>query len=51
MLDLVEEHRRYGGVQRKHESESIGLPMRFGVFACCRVFIADHTRHHAPALV
>jgi S-formylglutathione hydrolase len=34
MLELVEEHRCFGGVQRiyKHESESIGLPMRFSVF-------------------
>ncbi len=34
MLELVEEHRCFDGVQRiyKHESESIGLPMRFSVF-------------------
>src|SRR5258708_2431520 len=34
MLELVEEHRCCGGVQRtyKHDSESIGLPMRFSVF-------------------
>ncbi|CAN7211469.1 S-formylglutathione hydrolase [Caballeronia sp. LjRoot34] len=34
MLELVEEHRCYGGVQRtyKHDSQSIGLPMRFSVF-------------------
>jgi S-formylglutathione hydrolase len=34
MLELVEEHRCFGGVQRiyKHASESIGLPMRFSVF-------------------
>ncbi len=34
MLELVEEHRCFGGVQRiyKHESESIGLPMRFSAF-------------------
>jgi S-formylglutathione hydrolase len=34
MLELVGEHRCFGGVQRiyKHQSESIGLPMRFSVF-------------------
>ncbi|KMZ11552.1 S-formylglutathione hydrolase [Candidatus Burkholderia humilis] len=34
MLELVEEHRCFDGVQHiyKHESESIGLPMRFSVF-------------------
>jgi S-formylglutathione hydrolase len=34
MLELVEEHRCFDGVQRiyRHESESIGLPMRFSVF-------------------
>lgn len=34
MLELLEEHRCYGGVQRfyRHESASIGLPMRFSVF-------------------
>src|SRR5471032_1793966 len=34
MLELVEEHRCWGGVQRtyKHDSQSIGLPMRFSVF-------------------
>jgi S-formylglutathione hydrolase len=34
MLELVEEHRCFDGVQRiyKHESKSIGLPMRFSVF-------------------
>ncbi|KMY85613.1 S-formylglutathione hydrolase [Candidatus Paraburkholderia calva] len=34
MLELVEEHRCFGGVQGiyKHALESIGLPMRFSVF-------------------
>ncbi|WP_244848002.1 S-formylglutathione hydrolase [Caballeronia sp. SL2Y3] len=34
MLELVEEHRCFDGVQRiyRHESRSIGLPMRFSVF-------------------
>jgi S-formylglutathione hydrolase len=34
MLELAEEHRCFDGVQRiyRHESESIGLPMRFSVF-------------------
>jgi S-formylglutathione hydrolase len=34
MLELVEEHRCFGGVQRtyKHDAKSIGLPMRFSVF-------------------
>jgi S-formylglutathione hydrolase len=34
MLELVEEHRCFGGVQRtyKHEAKSIGLPMRFSAF-------------------
>jgi S-formylglutathione hydrolase len=34
MLELVEEHRCFDGLQRiyKHDSESIGLPMRFSVF-------------------
>jgi S-formylglutathione hydrolase len=34
MLELVEEHRCFDGVQRiyKHESKSISLPMRFSVF-------------------
>ncbi|KNH09819.1 S-formylglutathione hydrolase [Candidatus Burkholderia brachyanthoides] len=34
MLEFVEEHRCFGGVQciYEHESESIGLPMRFSVF-------------------
>jgi len=34
MLELVEEHACCGGVQRtyKHDSQSIGLPMRFSVF-------------------
>ncbi|MFP3796865.1 MULTISPECIES: S-formylglutathione hydrolase [Paraburkholderia] len=34
MLILIEEHACYGGVQRiyKHESETIGLPMRFSVY-------------------
>lgn len=34
MLELVEEHRCFDGVQRiyKHDARSIGLPMRFSVF-------------------
>jgi S-formylglutathione hydrolase len=34
MLELVEEHRCHAGVQRiyRHESNSIGLPMRFSIF-------------------
>jgi S-formylglutathione hydrolase len=34
MLELIEEHRCFDGVQRiyRHESEAIGLPMRFSVF-------------------
>ncbi|KND54904.1 S-formylglutathione hydrolase [Candidatus Paraburkholderia kirkii] len=34
MLELVEEHRCFDGVQRiyRHDSETIGLPMRFSVF-------------------
>jgi S-formylglutathione hydrolase len=34
MLELVEEHRCFDGVQRiyKHDSQTIGLPMRFSVF-------------------
>ncbi|AQH00131.1 S-formylglutathione hydrolase [Burkholderia sp. KK1] len=34
MLELVEEHRCFGGVQRiyRHDSKTIGLPMRFSVF-------------------
>lgn len=34
MLELIEEHQTFGGVQRtyKHDSPSIGLPMRFSVF-------------------
>ncbi|KMQ80063.1 S-formylglutathione hydrolase [Candidatus Burkholderia pumila] len=34
MLEFVEEHRCFDGVQRiyKHESKTIGLPMRFSVF-------------------
>ncbi|MDR5833033.1 S-formylglutathione hydrolase [Caballeronia sp. LZ034LL] len=34
MLELVEEHRCFDGVQRiyKHDAQSIGLPMRFSVF-------------------
>ncbi|KDR24939.1 MULTISPECIES: S-formylglutathione hydrolase [Caballeronia] len=34
MLELVEEHRCFDGVQRiyRHESQTIGLPMRFSVF-------------------
>jgi S-formylglutathione hydrolase len=34
MLELIEEHACFGGVQRiyKHDSTSIGLPMRFSVF-------------------
>ncbi|WP_321801892.1 S-formylglutathione hydrolase [Caballeronia sp. J97] len=34
MLELVEEHRCFEGVQRiyRHASETIGLPMRFSVF-------------------
>jgi S-formylglutathione hydrolase len=34
MLELVEEHRCFDGVQRiyRHDSRSIGLPMRFSVF-------------------
>jgi S-formylglutathione hydrolase len=34
MLEIVEEHRSWGGVQRtyRHDSKSIGLPMRFSVF-------------------
>ncbi|SAL52885.1 S-formylglutathione hydrolase [Caballeronia humi] len=34
MLELVEEHHSWGGVQRtyRHDSKSIGLPMRFSVF-------------------
>ncbi|AME25242.1 MULTISPECIES: S-formylglutathione hydrolase [Burkholderiaceae] len=34
MLELVEEHRCFSGVQRtyKHDSQTIGLPMRFSVF-------------------
>ncbi|SPB14962.1 S-formylglutathione hydrolase [Caballeronia novacaledonica] len=38
MLELVEEHRCFDGVQRiyRHESETIGLPMRFSVFLPAR---------------
>ncbi|WP_250450469.1 S-formylglutathione hydrolase [Caballeronia sp. ATUFL_M2_KS44] len=34
MLELIEEHRCFDGVQRiyRHDSKSIGLPMRFSVF-------------------
>lgn len=34
MLELVEEHRCFDGVQRiyRHDSKTIGLPMRFSVF-------------------
>ncbi|CDY78213.1 S-formylglutathione hydrolase [Caballeronia glathei] len=34
MLEIVEEHRSFGGVQRtyRHDSESIGLPMRFSAY-------------------
>ncbi|TDV35176.1 S-formylglutathione hydrolase [Paraburkholderia caballeronis] len=34
MLEIVEEHACFGGVQRiyRHESKTIGLPMRFSVF-------------------
>ncbi|PLZ00822.1 S-formylglutathione hydrolase [Burkholderia sp. WAC0059] len=34
MLELVEEHACHGGVQRiyRHESKTIGLPMRFSVY-------------------
>ncbi|SDV47867.1 S-formylglutathione hydrolase [Chitinasiproducens palmae] len=34
MLELLSEHRTFGGVQRfyRHESKEIGLPMRFSVF-------------------
>jgi S-formylglutathione hydrolase len=34
MLELIEEHRCFGGVQRtyKHDSEVVGLSMRFSVF-------------------
>jgi S-formylglutathione hydrolase len=34
MLEIVEEHRSWGGVQRtyRHDSKSIGLPMRLSVF-------------------
>ena len=34
MLELVEEHRCFDGVQRiyRHDSQTIGLPMRFSVF-------------------
>lgn len=34
MLEIVEEHRSWGGVQRtyRHDSKAIGLPMRFSVF-------------------
>ncbi|CAL8475064.1 S-formylglutathione hydrolase [Caballeronia sp. S22] len=38
MLELVEEHRCFDGVQRiyRHESQTIGLPMRFSVFLPAR---------------
>ncbi len=34
MLELISEHACYGGVQRfyRHQSQAIGLPMRFAVF-------------------
>ncbi|SAL72167.1 carboxylesterase [Caballeronia arvi] len=38
MLELVEEHRCFDGVQRvyRHDSRTIGLPMRFSVFLPAR---------------
>ena len=47
MLELVEEHKCCGGVQRtyKHDSESIGLPMRFSVF-----LPAEASTEKVPAL-
>lgn len=47
MLELVEEHRCFDGVQRtyRHQSDVIGLPMRFSVFLPAQ---AAHSR--VPAL-
>jgi S-formylglutathione hydrolase len=47
MLELIEEHVCHGGVQRfyRHESKTIGLPMRFSVY------IPPHAQHgRVPAL-
>lgn len=46
MLELIEEHACYGGVQRiyRHASSAIGLPMRFSVYLppqALKVSIAD----------
>lgn len=42
MLELVTEHRCFGGVQRiyRHNSESIGLPMQFSVFLPAEAAVA-----------
>ncbi|WP_250537856.1 MULTISPECIES: S-formylglutathione hydrolase [unclassified Caballeronia] len=47
MLELVEEHRCFEGVQRiyRHESQTIGLPMRFSVF-----LPKEAASHKVPAL-
>jgi S-formylglutathione hydrolase len=47
MLELISEHACHGGVQRfyRHDSETIGLPMRFSVYLPPR---AHHSR--VPAL-
>jgi S-formylglutathione hydrolase len=47
MLELIEEHVCHGGVQRfyRHESKTIGLPMRFSVY------LPPHAQHgRVPAL-
>jgi S-formylglutathione hydrolase len=47
MLELIEEHACHGGVQRfyRHDSKTIGLPMRFSVF------LPRHVQHaRVPAL-
>ena len=48
-LELVSEHACFGGVQRfyKHESSSVGLPMRFSVFLPALAIAGDRV----PALI
>jgi len=50
MLELVSEHGCFGGVQRfyRHDSDVIGLPMRFSVFVPPQAFAQPAQR--LPAL-
>lgn len=50
MLELLSEHRCFGGVQRfyRHTSDTIGLPMRFSAFLPARALVQPEKR--LPAL-